>query len=193
MTSRIAAAVYLALLVSLNLSIPAAAFAPAPSPRYDVAATAIDLRIQDQPSREYPSVGHLAETPYDQAIKIWADRRFNLTGASVNTLRITLSEGRIVEKVLPIKKGIGGWFKKEPATEYSASLAIAVAIVDATGAVLASTDAKSWHSTALIEGATSGEKNQALARLVDETFAALDREIGPQFERHMPSYVQSPR
>ena len=177
----------------LLLSFPGHAqseFVPANNPRYDVDATALDIRIDDNPPQTYPSVGHLAAVPYDQAFKIWAERRFKLTGNSVNSLRVTLTEGRITEQVLSIKKGIKGWFKKEPATEYSASLVIGVAIIGPEGTVIASTDAKSWHTTSLVEGATPVEKDAALNNLVSETFAALDREIAPQFERHLGKYAR---
>ncbi|MBM3513096.1 MAG: hypothetical protein FJX59_05205 [Alphaproteobacteria bacterium] len=168
----------------------AAEFSVGATPTFSADASALDVRIEDRPPTEYPAVGHLAATPYDQAVKIWSEKRFRLTGNSVNSLRVSLVEGRITEKVLPVKKGIKGWFKKEPATEFHAALVISIAVIDPEGRTLASAEAKSWHTTALVEGTTSAEKDAALTNLVSETFAALDREIAPQFERHLAKFVR---
>src|SRR5690606_12018358 len=77
-----------------------------------VDATALDVRIENRPAEEYPQVGHLSPLTFERALHAWAGKRFNLTGASVNTLRVTMRQGGIVEKLLPVKRGIIGWFKK---------------------------------------------------------------------------------
>lgn len=179
-----------AAIAGFGTAFAAAEFKVQDAPVYAADVTALDVRIDDRPPTEYPAVGHLAATPYDQAIKLWAEKRFRLTGNSINTLRVSITEGRITEKVLPVKKGIKGWFKKEPSTEYHAALSITVAIVDPNGNVIASADAKSWQTTALVEGTTGAEKSDALTNLVTDTFAALDREIAPQFVRHLAKFVR---
>jgi hypothetical protein len=156
---------------------------------YQIDASALDIRIESRPGTDYPNVGHRAATPYDQAIKLWAEKRFVLTGNSVNGLRVSLIDGQITEAVLPITKGIKGWFKKEPATEFRAALAVSVAIVSPDGRVLATTDGKAWQTTSFVEGTVPREKDDALVKMVSETFAMLDRELGPRFLQHLGPYL----
>jgi hypothetical protein len=156
---------------------------------HQIDATAIDIRIEDASPKEYPEVGHRAAVTYEQATRQWAEQRFRLTGNSVNTLRVSLIEGRIVERILPIQKGVKGWFKKEQATEYRAALAITVALVDVGGKVIASADGKSWHTLTLVEGTTPPEKEAAWVEMISMTFENLDREFGAQLRRHFGEFV----
>src|SRR5690349_10387923 len=71
-----------------------------------VDVSTIEVVNGDTSPTTYPYVGNRAPIPYDQAIKAWAAQRFSATGASVNTMRITLKRGTITEKLLPISKGI---------------------------------------------------------------------------------------
>ncbi|MDX2143170.1 MAG: hypothetical protein SFV19_07435 [Rhodospirillaceae bacterium] len=156
---------------------------------YKTDATSIAIDIEDRTSREYPQVGHLAPTTFEQAVRTWADRRFQLTGNSVNTLRITLREGRVTEKLLPIEKGVRGMVKKEAATEYEAALSLEVAIVDANGNAIARADSATWVSRTLLEGTTTPQKEAAWVEMISTCFDNVDRELKGRYREYMSRYI----
>jgi hypothetical protein len=156
---------------------------------YKVDATSLDIVIQDQTPREYPQVGHLAPATYEQATRAWAAQRFQLTGNSVNALRITLREGRITEKILPIQKGIRGWFKKEEAVGYGSVLSLEIAIIDANGSVLSKAESSSMVGRTLIEGATRADKEATWLEIVNTAFDNADRELKARLKEYMSRYI----
>jgi hypothetical protein len=183
--TRWIAAMMLALLPSMAW---AQAAAPAPTV-YKVNATSLDIVVADRTPHEYPQVGHLAPTTFEQALRAWAAQRFQLTGGSVNTLRITLKEGRITERILPITTGIRGWFKKEESVAYDGVLSLEVAIVDPNGTVLTKAESTAQVGRTLIEGATSADKAATWAEMVKTAFDNADRELAARLRETMAEYV----
>ena len=152
-------------------------------------ATSLSITVEARPPKEYPHVMYRAPFSIEQAAKAWAESHFSLSGNSVNTLRITVTEGDITEKLLPKTGGIKGWFTKDQAAEYEARLAVAVAVVDPTGKVVASADGKAWHTRTVTEGATEEDKRQAWAEMIKVTFDNLDAELQPRIRSTMGQYV----
>ncbi len=155
-----------------------------------VNATALVVEIENQPPREYPHVAHRSPITFEQAVRSWAAGHFALTGQGENTLRIHMRDADIVEKLLPVKRGIAGWFRKDQAAEYSATIDLSVALVDVNGKVLGTAEAKSWHSTTMTEGATEADKRAAWNDMIRKTFGNLDREIQPKIRQALASYVE---
>ena len=156
---------------------------------YKVDATSVDIIVQDQTPREYPQVGHLAPKTFEQALRAWVTQRFQLTGNSVNRLRITLREGRITEKILPIQKGVRGWFKKEEAVAYDGALSFEVAIIDANGSVVSKAEAAATVGRSLTEGATRPDKEAAWAEMINTAFENTDRELSVRLKESMSRYI----
>lgn len=152
-------------------------------------ATALSIQIDARPPKEYPHVMYRAPVTFEQAAKAWADARFSLSGNSVNTLRVTLKEGDITEKLLPKTGGIKGWFTKDQAAEYEARLAVEVAVIDPNGKVVASADGKSWQTRTVAEGATEDDKRKVWGEMVKTTFDNMDAELQPRIRSVMSSYV----
>jgi hypothetical protein len=152
-------------------------------------ATSLSLAVENRPPREYPHVMYRAPFTYEQATRAWADRHFSLSGNSVNSLRITLKDGDITEKLLPRTRGIKGLFTKDQAAEYEAHLELDVAIVDPNGKVLASTNAKAWHTRTVPEGTTEEEKREIWADMMKTTFDNLDAELQPRIRTSLAGYV----
>jgi hypothetical protein len=152
-------------------------------------ATSLSLYVENRPAREYPHVMYRAPFTYEQAARAWADRHFSLSGNSVNSLRITLKDGDITEKLLPRTRGIRGLFTKDQAAEYEARLELDVAIVDPNGKVLASTNAKALHTRTVPEGTTEEEKREIWAEMMKTTFDNLDAELQPRIRTSLAGYV----
>jgi hypothetical protein len=155
-----------------------------------VDAASLDLSVTDTSPREYPFIGWRVPVPYEQAARMWASQRFMLTGQSVNTLRVTMRQGNMTEKLLPVTKGIAGWFKKEQGAEYQGTLEIEVAIIDPNGKVLASADGKSWATETVAENATRADKEKAWMNVTKKTFDNLDRELIPHIQSTMAAYIR---
>jgi hypothetical protein len=157
---------------------------------YRVDATSLELLNRDATPKAYPQVGHLLLTGFDMALKSWANNRFQLTGNSANHLRITMREGRITETILPITKGVAGWFKKEESLKYEAALDVEIAIVDPNGVVLTKTDTSVTASQTLIEGADVPEREATWMQLVNTCFNNLDRELKSQLPQNLAQYIR---
>jgi hypothetical protein len=176
--------------VALLTTAPLTAFAQAESPALfqDVAPTTIDgnnmvVEMLKQPPSEYPHMAHRSPVSFEQAVNLWARAHFVLTGAGENTLRVTVREADIVEKLLPVKKGIAGWFRKDQSAEYTATLEISVALIDANGQQQGSAEAKTMHSTTMPEGTTDTEKQALFLEMIKKAFANLDRELQPRIQQ----------
>ena len=155
-----------------------------------VEASALEVRIDDSAPHDYPYVGWRSPIPYDQAVRTWAAQRFSMTGQTVNVLRVTLKQGTITEKLLPVATGISGWFKKQQGADYQGTLDIEVAVVDPNGAVLATADAKSWATESVAENATQQDKEKAWMNVTKTTFDNLDRELLPNMRKTMAAYLR---
>lgn len=156
----------------------------------NVDATSIELKIGEIPPREYPHVNYRSQVRFEDAAREWAAVRYKMTGNSVNKLRINVRKGDIIEKLLPVKKGIKGWFTKDQAAEYIATLELDVAIVDPNGQVLATASGKSSTSRTVVEGATDADKQQVWTGLIVSAFDALDAELQPQLRQTMAQYIR---
>ena len=152
-------------------------------------ATSLSIHVDARPPKEYPHVMYRAPFTFEQAAKAWADSHFSLSGNSVNTLRVTLREGDITEKLLPKTGGIKGWFTKDQSAEYEARLAVEVAVIDPTGKVVASADGKAWHSRTVPEGSTEDDKRHVWAEMIKTCFDNMDAELQPRIRSTMSSYV----
>lgn len=152
-------------------------------------ATSLSITVEARPPKEYPHVMYRAPFTVEQAAKAWAESHFSLSGNSVNTLRITVKEGDITEKLLPKTGGIKGWFTKDQAAEYEARIAVEVAVVDPNGKVVASADGKAWHSRTVSEGATEEDKRHVWADMIKVTFDNLDAELQPRIRSSMAAYA----
>ena len=157
--------------------------------RFNVDATSIAIFVDSRPPQEYPHVMYRAPFNFEQAARAWADAHFHLDGNSVNTLRISLHEGDITEKLLPRTHGIKGLFTKDQAAEYQAQLALDIAIVDPNGRVLASASGKAWDNQTIQEGATEEDKRELWSGMIKTTFDNLDLEMQPQIRSALVQYV----
>ena len=156
----------------------------------NVDATSLELKILDTPPSEYPHVNYRSHLRFEDAARDWAGNHFNLTGGSANQLRIAIRKGDIVEKLLPVKKGIKGFFTKDQAFQYYATLDLELAIVDPNGRVLASATGKASSSKTAGENATEEDKQQIWQGLIIGVFDALDVELQPQLRQVMAQYVR---
>jgi len=155
-----------------------------------VDATSLDLKIENVPPREYPHMNYRSQVRFEDGAREWAAAHFMLTGNSVNQLRVTIRKGDIVEKLLPVKKGIKGWFTKDQAAEYEATLDVELAIVDANGMVLTSASGKSTNTRTVPEGTTEADKQQVWAGMIVAAFDALDNELQPQVRQVMAQFIR---
>lgn len=152
----------------------------APTP---IDANALVVEVQKRPPADYPHVGHRMPVTFEQAVNLWAKSRFELTGAGENTVRVTVREADIVEKLLPVKKGIAGWFRKDQSAEYTATMDLAVALIDANGQQQGSAEAKSLHSSTIPEGTTDAEKQALWMEMMKKMFENIDRELLPRIRQ----------
>ncbi len=156
----------------------------------NVDATSMDVKIENIPPREYPHVNYRSHVRFEDAARDWAKSHFMLTGNSVNTLQIIIRKGDLVEKLLPVKKGIKGWFTKDQAAEYAATLELDLALIDPNGRVISTASGKSSSTQTVTEGATEDDKQAVWSGMIISAFDALDREFQPQLRQVMAQYIR---
>lgn len=150
-------------------------------------ANSMVVEVQKRAPTDYPHVGHRVPITFEQAVNLWAKSHFELTGAGENTLRVTVREADIVEKLLPVKKGIAGWFRKDQSAEYTATLDIAVALIDVNGQQQGSAEAKGLNSSTVPEGTTDAEKQALWTEMMKKIFENIDRELQPRIRQTIGS------
>ncbi len=155
-----------------------------------VDATAIEFVNDGIPPRDYPHVNHRSQLRFEDAAREWAGGRFQLTGNSVNKLRITIKGSDLTEKLLPVKKGIKGWFTKDQSAEYEASLQVELAIIDPNGQVLSSASGASNNTMTVREDATEADKQQVWTGMIIAAFDLLDNQLEPQVRQVMAKYIR---
>lgn len=143
----------------------------------------MSIEVQNRPPAQYPHVGHRAIVPLDQAINMWAKSRFEMNGAGENTFRVTVRNADITEELLPVKKGIAGWFRKDQSAQYAINIDISVVLVDANGRPQGSAETTTSNSTTVPEGTTDAEKQAVWAEMMKKAFDALDRELLPRVQQ----------
>ena len=155
----------------------------------NVDATSMEIKINSSAPQEYPHVGYRSPITFEQAGKAWAESHFMLTGNSVNKFRITIRNGDIVEKLLPVTKGFKGLFTKDQAFQYDAVIDVELAIVGPDGQVLSSATGKASGMRTAIEGASDAEKKDIWQAQVISMFDALDNELQPQLRSTMGQFI----
>ncbi len=187
------------LLLAALSTAPAAAMAQAETARSvrfaDTATLNVDVSgstfdVTYRPPQEYPHVGYRAPITFEAVARDWVAHHFTLTGNSVNSLRIVVRDGDIVERLLPVTKGFKGWFKKDQAAEYEAKLEIETAIVNPNGMILAQAEGKAWHKRTVPEGMTEAQKQAVWAEMIKKTFDDLDLELQPKIRDALAQYVR---
>ena len=96
---------------------------------------------------------------------------------------------RITEKILPIQKGVRGWFKKEEAVAYDGALSFEVAIVDANGSILSKAETTATVGRSLIEGTTRADKELTWIDMINTAFDNADREMKARLKEYMSRYI----
>jgi hypothetical protein len=155
-----------------------------------VDATSIEFVNDGIPPRDYPHVNHRSQLRFEDAAREWASGRFNLTGNSANRLRITIKNSDLTEKLLPVKKGIKGWFTKDQSAEYEATLQVELAIIDPNGQVLSSASGQSQNTMTVREDATEADKQQVWTGMIIAAFDLLDTQLEPQVRQVMAQYIR---
>jgi hypothetical protein len=155
-----------------------------------VDATSIEFVNDGIPPRDYPHVNHRSQLRFEDAAREWASGRFSLTGNSPNKLRITIKNGDLTEKLLPVKKGVAGWFTKDQSAEYEATLQVELAIIGASGEVLSSATGQSHNTMTVREDATEADKQQVWTGMIIAAFDLLDTQLEPQVRQTMAQYIR---
>ena len=156
----------------------------------NVDATSVYVEFASASPREYPHVGYRSPVTFEDAVKNWVDSRFELTGKTVNALRVTVKEADITEELLPVKTGFTGAFKKEQAAKYEAKLEVRLQIVDPIGKVVASASSEAWNTHTVPEDATETDKQIVWVEMVKKAFDSLDQGLIPQVRQSMRAYVR---
>ena len=155
-----------------------------------VDATSVEFVNDGIPPRDYPHVNHRSQLRFEDAAREWAGGRFQITGNSINKLRITIKSSDLTERLLPVKKGVKGWFTKDQSAEYEASLQVELAIIDANGQVLSSATGGSNNTMTVREDATEADKQQVWTGMIIAAFDLLDTQLEPQVRQMMAKYIR---
>lgn len=136
------------------------------------------------PNQE-PHVEHLMPVPPSQAMRIWVGDRIRATGAGTETLRLDIREASVVEKPLPTKSGVTGFFTNEPEVRYEGRATVALQVLDPSGRVEAEVTASTWRTKEILEKASLAQREQMWFDLVE----AMVNDLDSQLSQGIPQYL----
>lgn len=123
-----------------------------------------------------PHVDHLAPTPPIEAVRHWAERRFQAAGDN-GTLRVIIKDASIREVPLDTRSGVTGLLTREQAERYDGRLEVELVAEEPDSRFSVFTATTVQRSTTVPEGASIYEREKTLFSLVERMMQDLDGQV----------------
>ena len=154
---------------------------------YWLTVSRIDIVDAYRPPMTPPNVEQNFPTLPSATAAQWARDRLIAAGGTSRAV-YTVLRGDAVETHLP--RDSGGLFSEfeNPQTErYDLTIAVRLQVIDPSGQVVASVDAKATRSTSVAEDATLNDRERVWFTLIEQTM----RDLNASLEKSIPVYLQS--
>lgn len=138
-----------------------------------------------------PDVEYQAPVPPVQAMMQWGHDRLKAAGGP-GVVKLTVTDGRIVDVPLPMKSGIEGFFTKQQSDRYDATLAAEIAVYDDQGNQLGFVRTQAQRSRTVEEGTPPAERDKILFDLTDSLMKEMDKSLDQAIRSHLSRFVELP-
>ncbi|WP_422005941.1 hypothetical protein [Pyruvatibacter mobilis] len=142
----------------------------------------IDLAEAWQQPGQPPHIGHLVPNNPVRIIRTWTRDRLRavpggLGAADGSLLRVTLLDGSVTEKPLPVEKGVEGFFKDQADTRIEAVCEVAVDLIDPVTGRIGGISVKVEGKRDILESASLNERDRIRFALMEEIATSLNQEL----------------
>lgn len=161
----------------------------ADKPAYTLAVGKIDIVEEYKSSFKYPNVEHLFTVNPAESVRIWARDRLR-EGGGENFAEIVILDASVIEKPLPLNKGIKGAFTNEQAESYDANLAVEVKIFKPGKAIpSAKISVNVSKSTTVAENATVADREKLFNDIITDMAKSLDAQLEQNIGSYLNNYI----
>jgi hypothetical protein len=140
------------------------------------------------PMRE-PNLDHVAPVQPAAAMMQWGHDRLRAGGGS-GTVRMTVTDGRIIDTPLPIEGGIRGAFTRQQSDRFTAYVAAEIVVIDARGNQVGFTRSLAERSRTIAEGTAPAERDKVLFELTEQVVNDMDARLESGIRETLMRFVQ---
>ena len=152
-------------------------------------ATELRIASEFEPSFRAPNVEHLFQVSPAEAVAIWAQDRLRVNGEG-GLLEVIIQDASVTETSLETKKGIGGWFTKEPSEQYDARILVLMKLYDGVQRLpAAEAEVKVELSRSIQEGADVYARELLFNTMLVELTQALNAQMEKEIQAYFSPYL----
>ncbi len=155
--------------------------------RFEVAK--IEVVEEYRPPLDDPHVEHLAPVSPAAIMRRWVGDRIDTVGV-LGTVRITITDARIVMIPLKVNESVKDRFTTEQAARYEASAAMLIEVLDERNIVRAHAGGEAGRSQTVPEGLNLRQRDQMLFELTEKLINDLNRVIEPNITRYLGGHLR---
>ena len=138
-----------------------------------------------------PNVEHLAPVTPEQAMMRWGHDRLQ-GGGGTGTVRLTVTEAKIVDVPLPIEGGIRGSLTRQQSDKFVETIAADIEVFDNTGTRRGMVHSSAERSRTIAEGTPPAERDKVLFELTESAMNDMDANLEQAVRAHLANMVQLP-
>jgi hypothetical protein len=158
------------------------------TPPIRLRVAAVDIVGEWQPSFHEPEVDHLFPVPPGRAIETWVHDRLIPAGGYA-TARFVIRNASATETALPRTAGIQGAMTNQATERYDVVADVRLDIIDATGRVDRSVNARVARSETLLENLTPNQRDQAWYDMTRALVTQLDQQLETEIRNNLGPYI----
>ncbi|HTI86567.1 MAG TPA: hypothetical protein VL966_08180 [Alphaproteobacteria bacterium] len=141
------------------------------------------------PPMTEPNVDQLAPAQPAAVMMQWGRDRLR-AGGGTGTLRMTVTDGRIVDTPLPIEGGIRGAFTRQQSDRFTAYVAAEIVITDARGQQVGFVRSNAERSRTIAEGTPPAERDKVLFELTESVINDMDSRLETSIRQTLQRFIQ---
>ncbi len=149
-----------------------------------------DIKVADRTNalKKPPNIGHLFRPTLAEAVNQWTSDRLQAVGKDGHAT-LVIKEASVVEKPLPITKGVDSWFNRQQAAKYLARLEVEISAQTPVNHTNGFASAHATHAVTLPENPTEAEKLDAYRILLDGLMVELNQNLEKAMRQHMAPFI----
>jgi hypothetical protein len=141
------------------------------------------------PPMQEPNVDHLAPAQPAAVMMQWGHDRLRAGGGS-GTVKMTVTDGRILDTPLPIEGGIRGAFTRQQSDRFTAYVSAEIVVTDGRGAQVGFVRANAERSHTIAEGTPPAERDKVLFELTEQVVNDMDQRLDAAIRESLQRFLQ---
>jgi hypothetical protein len=148
-----------------------------------LAVNSVEIKISYVSPKQIPNVEHKFPIAPTKAASNWLEDRIRAEGG-IDSLRATVTLGRVVEVELPRTPGFRGAFMVDQSERYDGELEIVLEIIDPNGKRRAMVSSRAVRSRSVAEDSTLSNREEIWFRMTEAMMNDLNEALEKQISKH---------